>query len=817
MTLFKDLKHAVRMLVKNPGFSVTAILALALGIGANASIFSVVNAVVLRPFPYRDPDRLLLISESIPKLGGQILTVPAPDTVDFQTQSQTFDAVGSFQNLTHELSGRGQPVRVRTARLSASVFQVLDVSPVLGRTFTEEEDKSDHKVAVLSYALWQQQFGGDQDVVGQTITLSRQTYTIIGVMPRSFVFPTPGLATANPAELWVPMSFSQSELADRGDDFDYSVIARLKSGSTLAQANEDVNAIAQRIEDQYPPPFRGQVNLSASVTPLRQAALGRVQTLTWLLLGAVGLVLLIACANVANLLLARAADRQKEIAIRQALGASRMRLVGQFMTESVVLALAGGAAGLLLANWGAKVLASLAPPDLPRADQIQLDSTVVLFTVGLSIATGFIFGTAPAFSASAVHISEMLKDGTRSSQGVGHRRLRSAVIVSEIALATVLLVGAGLLIRSFIRVRETDPGFRPERVITMSVNLPLTSYNRPDQVSTFYKELLARLNATTGIDSVGFSTDLPMLAGWTRVFSPEDWSPAPDEKLNISNNSMVLGNYFQTMGIPLVRGRYFDDRDRVDSVPAVIISDSIAKRFWPDQDPIGKRLKWGPPQGNNPWLTIVGVVADVKNGPLDQQTRPHTYQSYAQAAGGLGMFGPANVAVRSTAMPESITNSVRDVVAGLDAQLAVSNIRTMNEVLETSISPRRFNMFLLTVFAAAALLLSAVGIYGVIAYSVVQRRREIGVRMALGASRRDVVGLIVRQGMFLVAIGVTVGLLGAVALTRFLSALLYEVSPIDPLTMVLGGVVLGLVAFLATFIPAHRATRLDPVAALRAE
>lgn len=827
MPSLNDLRQAARMLVKSPGFSAIAVLALALGIGANTAIFSVVNAVVLRPFAYREPGRLVLVGESIPKLGGPILTVPAPDAVDFQNQTGVFDAVASFHGTGYELSGRGQPVQLKASRVSASLFPLLGVNPILGRTFTEEEDKSGSRVAVLSFSLWQQSFGGDRDVVGQTATLSRLPYTIIGVMPRSFAFPTPGLAIANPAEIWVPMSFRPDELPNRGDNFDYGVIARMKPGVALPQANSDVNSIAAGIQELYPPQMREDLNLTAYVMPLQEAALGRVRTLAALLLGAVGLVLLIACANVANLLLTRAADRQREIAIRRALGAGRLRLLRQFITESLLLALVGGAAGLALAYWGTSVLASLAPPSIPRADQIQLDSTVLMFTVALSLVTGLIFGTAPAFAASSINLSETLKEGGRSSKGIRHRRLRNLVIISEIALATVLLVGAGLLIRSFFRVRETDPGFRPHGVLTMSIGLPGASYSKPEQVRAFYQELLNRLRGASGIDSIGFSTDLPMLAGWTRIFSPEGWQPGPGEQLNIGNNCMVMGDYFETMGIPLIRGRYFDDRDRVDSEPVVIISESIARRFWAEEDPIGKRLKWGPPQSSSPWLTIVGVVGEVKPAALDQAMRAHTYEPYLQASGGLGMFGPYNIAVRASSGgrlpvsppvdPTTLAGTVRAVVSGLDSQLAVSNVRTMSQVADRSIAPRRFNTFLLSVFAAAALLLSAVGIYGVIGYSVTQRSHEIGVRIALGAERKDVVLLILRQAVLLAAIGVGSGLAGAVGLTRFLSTLLYEIRPIDLPTMAAVAVLLAAVACLASFIPAHRATRLDPVAALRFE
>ena len=443
---------------------------------------------------------------------------------------------------------------------------------------------------------------------------------------------------------------------------------------------------------------------------------------------------------------------------------------------------------------------------------------MLLFTAGLSVATGLIFGTAPAVAVSGIRLNETLKEGGRGgAEGAGHQRLRATVVISEVALATVLLVGAGLLLRSFARVRSTDPGFKPQNVITMSVSLPFSAYSKPEQVHSFYDSLWRRVGEIPGADSAGFSTDLPMEGAWTHIFSVEGFSPVPGAKLNVSRNSVVMGEYFHTMRIPLLRGRWFNDQDRAVSEPVVIVSESIAKQFWPNGDPIDKRLKWGPPEGTSPWLKIVGVVGDVKAQALDQQMQPHTYEPYSQSQGDLAMFAPSNIAIRSSASTESLTSQVRAIVAGLDPQLAVDKVQTMTSVVDSSIAPRRFNTFLLVLFAACALLLSAVGIYGVIAYSVNQRKHEIGVRMALGAGRRDIVELVLRQGGLMAATGVISGLAGAVGLTRFLSTLLYEIKPIDPITMAAVGVTLGAVALLASYIPAFRATRVDPAIALRFE
>ncbi|HYM01049.1 MAG TPA: ABC transporter permease [Blastocatellia bacterium] len=815
----RDIRYAIRALIKAPGFSAVAIIALALGIGANTAIFSVVYAVVLQPFPYQNPGRLVLIHEDISKFDKPLYTVPAPDTVDFQNQSHSFEGVAAFQNRGYELSGRGEPQQVRGARVSSSLFSVLGVQPIRGRTFTEEEDKPGKRVAVVSYALWQRSFGGDPSALGQTVTLSRESYTVIGVMPKSFVFPTPGLQFAQTAELWVPMAYSDEELKDRGDDFDYAVIARLKPGVSQQHASDDIKAIAYGIEQLFPPAIRSEIQITGGVTPLSDVALGNVRILAWLLLGAVGLVLLIACANVANLLLTRAVDRQKEIAIRIALGAGRFRLLSQFITESLLLAVVGGGAGLFLAVWGIGALASMAPATLPRANHIGVNSSVLLFTATLSLLTGLVFGAAPAFAASSVHLNETLKEGGRSGgQGARHQRLRSAVVVLELAFATVLLVSAGLLIRSFIKVREIDPGFRPQGVLTMSVPLPAVAYSKSGQIHAFYDNLLRRVQSIRGADSVGFSTDLPLQGGWTHIYSAEGYAPRPDEKLNFSKNSVVMGDYFQTMGIPLLKGRWFNDSDRPDSNLVVIVSESIARKFWPDADPIGKRLKWGPPEDKNPWITVVGVVADVKPAALDEETLPHTYEPYSQFESDMAFLAePQNIAIRSSAPPEDLIPQVREAVSGLDNQLAITKVQTMTEVIDSSIAGRRFNTFLLIVFAACALLLAAVGIYGVIAYSVTQRKHEIGVRMALGARRGDVATLVLRQGGLVAIIGIGAGLAGAIALTRFLSTLLYQIKPIDPITMTGVAVTLGAVALLASYIPAYRAARVDPAIALRFE
>jgi putative ABC transport system permease protein len=810
----QDLRYGVRMLGKSPGFTAVAVLALALGVGANTAIFSVVNTVLLRPLPFKDSGRLVLLQEGIPKLGVRAIPVCAPDVLDYERQNHVFEELGAFRTTSYDLSGLGEAERVRAARVSAGLFPLLGVQPALGRVFAREEDQPGHLVAVLSDGLWRR-FGADPGVVGRTVALDRKPYTIIGVMPPRFEFPLRGPQFhSEPAELWLPMAFTPEELRVRGDNFNNSVIARLKPGVTLARANADVMAIARRIQELFPPDVRKDFNLEASVVPYREQVVGGVRTLLLVLLGAVGFVVLIACANVANLLLTRAAARQKEIAIRTALGASRLRLVCQLLSESALLALLGGALGLLLAYWGTDLLVAVIPGSIPRSQEIAVDLQVLGFTLALSLATGLVFGAGPAVAATRTRVNETLKEGGRgSAAGVHRSRLHGALIISEVALALVLLAGAGLLVRSFIHLRETDPGFRPQQVLTMSVSLAPSKYAQPEQVRAFFQRLLERLQSQPGVKAVGAGTDLPLEGSWLRAFSAED-RPEPEAgKFPVIYHTAVRGDYFEALGIPLKRGRYFSEQERPEAPCEVVLSESMARRFWPGEDPIGKRLKWGARQTETPWLAVVGVVGDVKQAALEVETQPHTYEPYWQAEHRRTW----QIAVRAAMAPSALTSAVRAQVRALDPEQPVTRVRTMEQVISTSMAPRRLNMFLLVVFASAATLLAAIGIYGVMAYSVTQRTHEIGVRMALGARRGDVLRMVIRQGMTLVLIGVGIGLGGALALTRVLASFLYGVKPTDPLTFAAVSVLLAAVALLADYIPARRATRVDPMIALRYE
>jgi putative ABC transport system permease protein len=818
-TFLQDVRYGTRMLRKNPGFTAVAILTLALGIGPNTAIFSVLNAVLLRPLPYRAPENLVLVKEKLPKLTPEPVNLPAPDVLQFQHENKSFSALGGFEPQHEELSGSGQPERIIAARVSPDVFPILGINPFLGRTFTSEEDRPGVTVTVISYRLWQRKFAGDRDVLGKTLSLNRKPYTVVGVMPKGFEFPL--AAASDLADLWVPMGFTPEEISHMGDNFDYRAIARLKPGVTFAQANEDVAAIAYQILQTYPASMRNDINLGAVTIPLSDAVRGRVQTLLWVLTGAVGFVLLIACANVANLLLARAAGRQREMAVRAALGAGRWRLARQFIIESVMLAVAGGALGLLAAVWGTPLLMKWVPIGLPTVGTAGMDTKVLGFTLALSLVIGILFGAGPAFASSEGDLNQALKESGRSGGlGIRHRHVRSALVVAEAALALILLVGAGLLVRSFTLLSRTDPGFSTQHLLTFSLDLPQAQYQRGEDVLSFFQRVLDRLKVLPGVHSATASSSVPLVnTNWDHIFTPEGYQGGAGDKMPDSWHSVVLGDYFQTLQIPLIRGRFFSDQDRQRSQRVVIISESIAKRYWPRQDPVGQRLKWGPPQGNSPWLTIVGVVGDVKQQGLDERTSFHTYQPYVQLPDvwPISLGRALTVAVRASGAPASLASDVRVSVWSLDRELAISHLETVDQALSQSLASPRFATLLMGAFALLALVLGSVGLYAVISFSVTQRIQEMGIRMALGATSADVLGLVLGQGLKLTLLGVGIGIAGALGLTHFLSSLLYGVKPTDPATYVAVSALLLGVATLASFIPARRATKVDPMVALRHE
>jgi predicted permease len=819
--LTQDLRYGARMFRKSPGFTAVAILTLALGIGANAAIFSVVNAVLLSPLPYADAHRLILVKEVLPNTSAEPFNVSGPDIAEIQRLNHVFEVVGGFRVWTYEFSGRGEPARVTANRISSNLFDVLGVQPVAGRAFEPQEEQFGHQVVVLSYGFWQRQFGGQHDVLGQTINLDRKPYTIVGVMPQSFVFPLPGMMQGVAADLWVPLGLSKEELANFGDNLSYTVVGRLRPGIQPGQVNADLQLVARGVLETYQRWSReasqplGDFRLGMVSVPLRDEVTGPLKPMLLMLLGAVGFVLLIACVNVANLLMMRSVGRQKEMAVRLAIGAGRLRLLRQLLVECMLLAFAGGGLGLALAVWFKDVLVAHMPASVPQFHAIEHDWTVLLFSFLLVTFAGLAFSALPALWASRTDFSASLQESGRgNSQGPDHQRLRAAFVIVEVALSAMLLVGAGLMVRSFQRVLNTNPGFRPEHVLTASIDLPPTEeYSQDEKVASFYKQLMEKLRQTPGIATAGASTDLPLLGGWTHAFTVEGYQPPPGPELSLGHHSVIYGDYLQTMGIPLLQGRYFTEQDGPKTTHVLIVSESLAEKYWSGQNPLGKRLKWGPPESTDPWLTVVGIVGNVKQGPLETATDTHTYEPYAQ----LGVPFSLRVAVRGQGDPARLAANVRAVVWSLDRQLALGSVRTMDEVISRSTASRCFSLVLLGAFAALALVLAAIGIYAVLAYSVARRTHEIGVRMALGARTGDVVRLVLGQGLRLTAIGIVFGVAGALVLTRFLQSLLYEVQPTDPPTFVGALLMLVGVSVAAGYLPARRAVRVDPMVALRYE
>ncbi len=821
-SFWQDLRFGTRMLAKSPAFTGIALATLALGIGANTAIFSVVNAVLLRPLPFVQSQRIVSIFEKLPAFTGN-MPMNAPDYRAFSERQQSFDAMAIYSDKHLDLSGGGDPERIEGARASASLFPLLGIQPLMGRTFTPDEDQPGHNVVVLSYGLWKRRFAGDREILGRTVSLDRLPFTVIGVMPASFQFPIKGSPwSGEPAEAWVPVAFTPFELQAWGNMYNHCVLGRLKPGVTLAQARSDATSTMTAVATLYPADlaryFQGQ-HVSVVILPYNQVVTGNVRTPLLVLLIAVGVVLLIACANVANLLLARANGRQREVAVRAAIGAGRWRLVRQMLSESLLLGVVSGAAALFVAYWGVGVLLSIAPADLPRMQEVQIDGRVLLFAFLLSIVTTALFGIIPALQATHADPHDSLKEGGRG-MGVsrGRRRVQNGLIVSQVALAIMLLVCAGLLVRSFVTLLQTDPGFRQEQVLTMTVPLPLRAYSHGSDVRNFYQELLRRTSALSGVSAVGFSTDLPLNA--------EEHDGVQIEGVDATKNglpevtqSWTMGDYFGAMGISLKRGRMFADHERTGKPGVVIISENAARAYWPNEDPLGKRMKFG----GSAWTTVIGVAGDVKDAAMQNPAGPHTYTPYLQVTDdALEMptwdeLRTLHVAIRTKADPTALTSAVRATIVSLDPELAVADVRTMEANVQESLAPQRFNLLLLGLFAGLAVFLAAVGVYGVLSYSVTQRTREIGVRVAMGAQRSSILAMTIREGMKVTFVGAAIGLVGASLLTRLMAGLLYGVTARDPLTFVGVATVMSLVSLAACYIPARRATRVDPLVALRYE
>jgi len=798
--VLNDLRYGFRMIIKHRMVTCVAVLALGLGIGANTAIFSIINAVVLRPLPYGNPERLVTILHE-----GSNPVAPA-NYFDLAAQNQSFEGIAAAQYWEPNLTGRDQPEHLRGLKLTAQMFQVLGVSPALGRTFNPDEDQPGRdRVVVLSNQLWQRRFGGQPGVVGQQVTIDGESHTIIGVMPPDFQF-APFWATN--AELWSPLNLAP-RANDRGGQ-SLRLFARLKPDVTRSSAQADVTTIFRRLEQEHPQANKG---LTLAVEPLHEKVVGKTRPALMILFGAVCFVLLIACANVANLMMGRATSRQKEIAVRTALGASSARIARQLLIESVLIALAGGALGLLLSMVGTKVLLSFGPSSLPRLQTIGLDLRVLGFTLGLSLATGLLFGLAPILQTRKWNWNKSLKESTRgSSAGRSRVNARRLLVISEVALALMLLIGGGLMVRSFGRLRAVDAGFTPDRLLTMTVSLAGSEHSTPPKRVAFFTELLQRVDSLPGVQSASAINHLPLSGDmWTLSFTIEGRpAPGPGEKQGAVYR-IIRPDYFRTMGATLLKGRDFTAHDNDGSPPVVIINEQFAERHWPNEDPIGKRIVVGDDDPNP--REIVGVVKALKQNQWTAEPKLEMYLPHLQSPAPRAL----TLVVRSNGDPLALVAGIENQVWSIDKNLPVSDITTMEEVVAQSIEQQRFNMFLLGLFACVALILAMVGIYGVMSESVASRTHEIGIRMALGAQAADVLRMVVRQGMALAAIGIGIGLFGAFWLTQFMSRLLFEISPTDRTTFLLIPLIVALIVLCACLIPARRATKVDPLEALRYE
>jgi len=801
-----DLKFAFRQLLKNPGFTAVAVLTLALGIGANTAIFSVINAVMLRPLPFPAADRLVMIQAIHQDEGRSQIweSVFDPDFKQWTEQNQVFEHMAAYGSGQTTLLSGGEPARISSAEVTIDFFSLLGVKPVVGRTFLPEEHQAGGPRAVMvSESLWRDRFGANPAVIGQGITLDGQNVTVAGILPGTFNFPPD-------CNVWTSLV-----LDTRRNNAYHRALARLKPGVTLEQAQAEMDTITRRIAQTLPAAAPGK---SVSLVSLHEHTVGGTRALLLVFLGAVGFVLLIACANVTNLLLARAAARQKEIQIRVALGAGRARIVRHLLTESVLLAVAGGVLGLLLAVWGLGLLIALMPPNLvPRVGEIGLDVRVLAFNFALSLLTGLVFGLVPAWQASRADANEALKEGGRSqSAGVRHRFLRQTLVAAEIAVSIVLLIGAGLMLKSFARLREVKLGFNPERTLTLNLSLPNASYPNPARIKAFYREALDRVSALPGVRATGFANAVPLGGGAMRLYGDFAAEGRPESETSWASKIAASPDYFPALGIPLVKGRFFTDTDDDRAQAVAIINENLARRLWPNDDPLGKRIQIGIGGSSQPWLEVVGVVGDVRQDDLRAAPPGGIFVPYQQVSH-MFFLDTMTFVVRAVEEPRALAAAVRKTIQAVDPTLPVFDIHTMEELVSVKVAHPRFNTWLLGSFSAIALALTLVGIYGVVSYGVTQRTQEIGIRVALGARGEDVVKMVVSHGMRAVLIGVLCGSALAVALTRFLTAYLYSVTPTDPITFASVVVVFIGVALTACLVPALRAARVDPMEALRCE
>src|SRR5262245_48514820 len=810
--LLQDLRYGARMLLRSPGFTLIAVITLALRIGANTAIFSLVNSILLRQLPFRQPEQLVWVESLRPDSGKRPFNLP--DFIDYRDQNQSLAGIAAFTNWSASLTDHGDPERLQGMRISANAFQLLGVEAVLGRALAPEDDTpGQHRVVVVGYELWQRRFGADPQLPGQTLTLNGASYTVVGVLPPQFSFPY------GEAELAVPLAPDADPWRGVRNSTNFlRALARLKPGITREQAEADLTAVAERLRRQYP--VHNRQKLGVTLSPLHQEVVGDFRLAFWVLLGAVGVVLLITCVNLANLALLRAAGRRREMAIRSALGATRRSLIQQLATESMLLALLSGVAGLLLAFYSIPLLLALSPASLPRTAEVGIDFRVLGFTLALSLLAGVIFGLAPAWQATRVSLNEELKENGRSSaDGARQSRARGLLVITEIALSLVLLVGAGLLVKSFLRLQAVSPGFKTENALAVRLSLPKAHYSNRAALTAFYEKLRPRLESLPGVETVGVVSALPLSPVFYSIpFTIEGRATTPDE-VERADYRVVSAGYFRAMKIPLIAGREFNERDTAETSPVTLISQNLARRHWPNSSPLGAHLRINDNnQGPRP-VEIVGVVGDVKHLSLDGEAAPPIYLPIHQTHedGVVWLTDNQYWLLRTAVDPLTLQAAVRREIQAVDREAPASNIRTMEQYLAASVAPRRFNLWLLTVFAGAALALAATGLYGVISYGVAQRRHEIGIRMALGARASDVLKLVIGQGMALAIIGVALGLVAALALTRLMESLLFSVSATDPLTFMGIAVLLVFVALLACFVPARRAAKVNPIIALSDE
>jgi predicted permease len=826
---FHDLRIAIRHLLKSPGFTATAVLMLALGIGATTAIFSIVEGVLLRPLPFPNPERLVALSDVIQgaDVGGNgEAGVTVPDIKAYTRDTHSFESLGGYRQTGYELSGIGEPVQVNAARLSAGVFPALEVAPLMGRFFTPQEDDQKGPVAVIGYSLWQNRLHGNPGVLGTKILLDRKPYVIIGVMPRDFEFPlVPG--QLNSSELWVPMSFTPQETTETAAaNWNFSMVGRLKPGVTAAQAETDAERVAQETMRGYPA-FMASLHIRAVVRSLHEETVEDARQLVRILFLAIVVVLLIACANLAGLMLVRAIRRRRETAVRLALGAPAGVLLRQAILESLVLSVSGGTLGLILAAVALRVGVSWLPENLPRIHEIGLDWRVVLFAIILAILTGLVCGLAPAFAALRTSVNDSLKEGGRTgTAGGGHARLRSALVVGEIAIALVLLVASGLLLRSFEKMRAVDLGFRPDHILTASYSLPQQKYATQAALDGFNDEFLRRVRQLPGVKSVGLTSFLPATGSNSNsAFTAEGYVPPKGANINLATTVVVQGDYLQAMGIPLLAGRFFSQDDTANTQLVGIVNHKLAQHYWPGSDPIGKRLRVGTQEMQTPWITIVGEVADVKENSPDLPDKEQIYQPLRQVEKAIGslasptdLFGNGGyIAVRTAMPPEQMANVLRATVSSIDSQLPLDQVQSMERAVSGSEAPRRFNTALISAFAIAAVLLAALGIYSVIAFSAALRAQEMAIRIALGSQRSGILRLVFTSAAKLAIAGCVLGLLGAATASHLLNSFLFGVSPFDPLVLTLAAVFVLMLALVASLLPAQRAASINPMKALRAD